>query len=491
MIWVCFTILTMFGAGAVITRETDIKSYSFGRILCKEKVPEFFARLGFLTVSVFQGFFPKKKQGRSCEDIKELYSQSSDDYLMAYRVKKTAYFLMIIFIGTVFAFCMELKWEIHGKHEEIRTLTRGESGEGDIPVNLDIYAEGVGIEKKTVTLYIPERGYSSEEELAFIDDALEKLPYEMIRNTGNTDLFNVDSDLNLPDCLSENPVCISWDSSNYEIIDTYGHIYYENVPASGIEITLSCNVSLEKEEKNKEFVIRVIRKSQTPEESVTAEIQKEIERECRENSENREIELPNMIMDDSVEVTYRNAKKDKGLNILIFSILFGMLLYIAFDRDLHRKVLKRNEEMEKDYAELLSKIVLLLSSGMTLRGAFHKIAGMYVERGGEKRDAYEEIRLVCNEMDSGIAEEEAYINLGKRSRDSGYIRLSMLLSQNLRKGGGSLCEILLRESQESFAERKRNARRIGEEASTKLLGPMLIMLVIVMAIIMIPAFWSF
>ena len=71
------------------------------------------------------------------------------------------------------------------------------------------------------------------------------------------------------------------------------------------------------------------------------------------------------------------------------------------------------------------------------------------------------------------------------------MRLSMLLSQNLRKGNAGLTQLLEKEAEEAFEERKRNARKYGEEAATKLLLPMFLMLMIVMVVIMVPAFLSF
>ena len=46
------------------------------------------------------------------------------------------------------------------------------------------------------------------------------------------------------------------------------------------------------------------------------------------------------------------------------------------------------------------------------------------------------------------------------------------------------------EAEDAFEERKNLARKAGEEAGTKLLVPMFIMLAIVMAIMVVPAFFS-
>ena len=54
-----------------------------------------------------------------------------------------------------------------------------------------------------------------------------------------------------------------------------------------------------------------------------------------------------------------------------------------------------------------------------------------------------------------------------------------------------MADMLERESTEAWEERKRKARVLGEAAATKLLVPMIMMLIVVMAIVMIPAFMSF
>ena len=66
-----------------------------------------------------------------------------------------------------------------------------------------------------------------------------------------------------------------------------------------------------------------------------------------------------------------------------------------------------------------------------------------------------------------------------------------MLVQNLQKGSKRMSDMLEKESMEAWDERKRKARVLGETAATKLLVPMVMMMVVVMAIIMIPAFLAF
>lgn len=104
---------------------------------------------------------------------------------------------------------------------------------------------------------------------------------------------------------------------------------------------------------------------------------------------------------------------------------------------------------------------------------------------------YEEVAYTCFEMKNGISESQAYERFGKRCQLPEYIRLGSVLSQNLKKGSKGLTELLESEAASSMNERKNHAKKIGEQAGTKLLLPMVMMLGIVLVILMVPAFLSF
>ena len=100
------------------------------------------------------------------------------------------------------------------------------------------------------------------------------------------------------------------------------------------------------------------------------------------------------------------------------------------------------------------------------------------------------MKYTCREMESGVMESESYERFGRRCGLQEYARLGALLSQNLRKGMKGLGDILRVETIQAFEERKARARRLGEEAGTKLLAPMFLMLSIVLIIVIVPAFLS-
>ncbi len=170
------------------------------------------------------------------------------------------------------------------------------------------------------------------------------------------------------------------------------------------------------------------------------------------------------------------------------------LIFGAGHRDLAAKVKKREQELSLDYPQLVTKLVLFLGTGMAVRNAFRRISDDYLagrKKGGEKRYVYEEILVMCHELESGVPESAAYGKFGSRCGLRSYTRLCSLLVQNLRKGNAELLARLQEEADAAMELRKDTARKLGEEAGTKLLVPMIMMMIVVMMMITIPAYLGF
>ena len=155
-------------------------------------------------------------------------------------------------------------------------------------------------------------------------------------------------------------------------------------------------------------------------------------------------------------------------------------------------VMKEKEQEEKrKYPEILQKITLYLEAGLTVRAAVNKIAEDYEQtrkKGAKEQAAYEELLIAVREIRMGVSEGAAYEKFGKRTGVREYIRLSTFLTQNVKKGSTMLLQQLHEEAKEAEELRMRNARKLCEEASTKLLLPMIMLLLVVMILIMFPAF---
>ena len=149
----------------------------------------------------------------------------------------------------------------------------------------------------------------------------------------------------------------------------------------------------------------------------------------------------------------------------------------------------------EDYSELVLKITLFIGAGMTVRRAFERIASGYTadrEAGvTEERPAYEAIVQTVRALKLGAPETESWVRFGELCGTREYRKLGSCLAENQRKGSGHLARILEAEASGSFEERKRQARRRGEEAATRLILPLMLMLGAMMLIVLVPALMSF
>ena len=166
---------------------------------------------------------------------------------------------------------------------------------------------------------------------------------------------------------------------------------------------------------------------------------------------------------------------------------------------------ERKEQLELDYSQLLWKLTMLLSAGLTIRGSFTRIAAQYqaqFERSaqdkanigskahGKTHYVYEEMILTLREMRSGVPEASAYENFGRRCALPSYIKLGSLLSQNLKKGSKGLTALLEHEAVLSLEQHKMAVRKMGEKAVIRMLLPMILMFGVVLVVLMVPAFLS-
>lgn len=171
----------------------------------------------------------------------------------------------------------------------------------------------------------------------------------------------------------------------------------------------------------------------------------------------------------------------------------GALLVARKRSAFQRACKERDQQLRMDYPQIVSKLTILFLAGLTIREAWEKIVMAYIQRREQekkKRYAYEEMLLAYRELQGGMSEGEVYNRFGRRCRLSCYMKLSALLVQNLKKGNKGLAQLLAYEGVQALEERKNLAKKLGEEASTKMLLPMILMLFLVIVILIVPAFMT-
>ena len=166
-------------------------------------------------------------------------------------------------------------------------------------------------------------------------------------------------------------------------------------------------------------------------------------------------------------------------------LIFGVLI-ISDDLKLKNKVKKRRLEIRLEFPDFINKLTLLLNAGLTMSKAWEKISADYNTKGYFYSEVF---KAVCD-IKSGKNESEAFGEFAKRVKTPEISRLMSTIVQNTKRGGNSLVLSLRLQSNECWEMRKNAVKRLGEEASTKLLFPMMIMFLAIIIIVVTPAIIS-
>ncbi len=367
---------------------------------------------------------------------------------------------------------------------------RNAYGKGSRTEELKVAIQGEA-DKIPIEVEIAEQQYSEKEIQELFDRIILRMEKMILGE--NESLDRIGSNMNLLTKIPDEPVEVSWELDHYDVMNVRGELQPDFLKEEGTLVTLRAVLTYcENEEKKALYqcTANVFSKEQDEETKERNQIEEVIRMQEEESRTSKKLKLPKKILNR--EAVYYQKMDSRGLVLVFMGVLTGILLYALEFQNKVKEKEKRRQQMLLDYPEIVNKMALFLGAGMTAKRAWKKVVedyGRQKEIWGE-RYAYEEMKRTCHEMDSGATEAESYEKFGRRCDNHVYVRFGALLSQNLRKGTKGLTQLLKLESIQAFEERKALAKRLGEEAGTKLLLPMFMMLAIVLIIVIVPAFLS-
>lgn len=417
-------------------------------------------------------------------DLERLYPGGDQEELCRnYYTQKIEKSLLIIIGGSLFAVFLAVRTACERKLEPGNAMKRGGVLEAAKEVALEAILDGG---KERFSIWVEPMQFSAEEAQRCYLEFSESLPLLIIGE--NTSLEEVSQNLNLQENYPGYPFDIEWRSENVDRVTTAGTV---SLALQEENVRLQAKVSYGDMEWEQELTVKLLPENLTPQEQYYRELEGELLAAEGEDRTEAYWVLPEYVEGRAVQ--WRRAVKDNSLFLWAGAMFAAVLVYRMSDRDLHDKLEKQRLHMKREYSDVVHKLALYLGAGMTLQGAFQKIAAEYERKranGGPRSPTYEEMLYTCRELKAGIPEIAAYEHFGRRTGLQEFIRLSTLMTQNLKKGSSSLLPRLHEEAQRAQAEQLQMGRKLGEEATTKLLLPMVMMLGVVMVIVMLPAFIS-
>lgn len=416
-----------------------------------------------------------------------------DKELKLYYCKKCTLALITIVVVTLIALIQEVTTlgysQLYNGNRIMRPGYGDEDGGKIVALDVTI-KDGEEFLEDQINIEVAERRYNNDMILTKLEEAKAYIDSTILAD--NNSLDNIRTPIHLVKRIPNTSITVRWELDANNRIDSKGNINNKDINEQGELTEIKAHIRYFDIEEIYPITLIIKPRIYTSQEIIWNEFWLKV-KELEWNSKSEETqELPLEIGDKKV---YYSEKKNKNnIKIFTFGILVSALLYFLMDKDIEDRFEKRETEVLIDYPEIINKFILLIGAGMTVKKAWEKIVVEYVNKTenkkNKKRYAFEEMRITYHELSNGIIEEKAYESYGRRMKALPYLKFTSLLIQNQKKGMKGLLELLEYEAVDAFNERKELAKRLGEEASTKLLIPMMIMLLIVLAIIMVPAFWG-
>lgn len=167
----------------------------------------------------------------------------------------------------------------------------------------------------------------------------------------------------------------------------------------------------------------------------------------------------------------------------------GLLLSAAVPfgryRDLEHKWTGIKRSIVLELPDLLDKLTLLVNAGETVQGAIVRCADR--KAGPASSRLYQELAQTRQEIANRVPFHRAMEDFSKRCSVQEVSIFTTTILMNYRRGGDELVAAFRELSRELWEKRKALARMTGEEASSKLVFPMIIIFIVVMVVIASPA----
>ena len=300
----------------------------------------------------------------------------------------------------------------------------------------------------------------------------------------NSSFTCVTKNLMLPENVPQYYATIRWDSQQTDIVEEDGSVHRDTIKEATV-VELVAKITIGSEKREKVYVVTVLPYEKgSIEEKIVAAKEYLLEKEELSRLEDS-VTFPAWI--DNVEILEEETAGNSKWLLLLFPVTI-LCVMVGKKKEAEKEKKEQERELLAAYPNLVTKFTMYIGAGMTIRTAWEQLAKEY----GEAVQTHLG-NVICQtvaELHMGKSEEAVYERFGEQMGLRPYKRLAAILAGQSSRGGGGIKEALRREVQEAWELQKEEVKRRGNEAETKLIIPMLGMMIIVFSIVVIPAFFS-
>lgn len=358
-----------------------------------------------------------------------------------------------------------------------------------------------GEEKQQWQLPVGARMLTEEQLQKRMEEAF--LYFEENMRGENTSLDEVRGNLDYSYDYKKFPFDADFVSNNFCLLDEEGMVqndrtslleqgYREQDLEKGIPVILKVTLWYGEESFSRDYSIRIFPKEETSFEQAFDTAKKQIEEEEKKAIYDEGFYVPTEIGD--VIITSVDSEGVTPAQVLVAGIIIVALLLLREQENEKQRMKNRRDCLVRSYPWFVNELLLLMGAGMQTRNILKMLMEDYEKRKQAedyRQPLIDEITVAVQALELGMSEEQVYYKLGRRLGLPCYMKIMTMLEQNVKRGGKGLGLVFEQEEIQALEERKNLAKRLGEEAGTKLLGPMIVLLLAIMLMIMLPAFWGF
>ena len=397
------------------------------------------------------------------------------------RLKIAALFVIVL----VFAFIIDMS--SNGITDN--TLTRNDTGDGDAIYDLVLNADGLD-EDYSYQLKLKEEKPSDKQANELFTQAKKEIDDSFCEEGQSVE--QVRGHINMKEAYAQGAVEAEWTLSDYDVVDIDGDVNQEAFESvddeQGKLISASVELSCGEHRQLYDFSFMVFPDELDAGERLIKDINRHIDSEMSKSG-TKKLTLPDEV--DGVKLSWSQEKSNTAGKIAMLEVVVIVLLVLEKKEKKKTAQKERNIQLQLEYPEIVSKMAILMGSGMTVEQAWNRITARYLDKRKNNDEnimpAYEEMLVTERE----ISGRKAYAGFAERVKLPCYQKLVRIILQSIHKGSKGVCEMLEKESEDAFDERRLLALKLGEEAGTKMLMPMMIMMAIVIAIVIAPAIIDF
>ena len=174
-----------------------------------------------------------------------------------------------------------------------------------------------------------------------------------------------------------------------------------------------------------------------------------------------------------------------GITVIVAGVGVALVLDYALYDDVTDRLRKRKAEIARHFPNVVSKLALLVTSGMIMDRAWRETAV------SADSALYIEMRKTADDISNLMDPISAYGGFIDRCNTKETTKLAAAIIQNHSKGNAEIGQLLKGMASEAWLERRHRAKRDSEAANSKLMIPTMMLFMAILIMIMVPVLTNF